>query len=723
MKTKTWRWGLTALALVSTGCLIWYGCYQTARANVNYSGSALNLNTTAGIQFSLANLPNILDNNANGDNTTKDMRVFFSLGDGTFWMGKYADFNSQIFPYTQMGAWKPYAELTSIYDDDKNPTGRVAAPEVNITTVNVSSLPPLRVAMGTQTVKLQCNREPKPGDSLLYIITYEHNEYNRNCPGAVSGILNFTYDPNVLVFKKLETFYGETEQAGSASATNNTGQVLLSLPVIAAGTQHSVFVRVAVKETVAEGRSMAAPVAQVNWSDPSPGQNGICSSATSSLQNQQIVSSHDPNRKIIRLEKICETDNLAKFTVTFQNDGSGPTKKVVVEDELDMYLADTDPDVTEWSTPQEPIVERIGPRLYKFVFNPLRLEGLNDPRYGTDFTEEATKASFTFTCALNTDFFPTDFPACNAVMNRAKIFFDCNPPVITNDALLPVNCVACDTCATTVTTWIISDTLVFDDTIPLSIAVKNKLQTLPEQDYRFHWYPCSDVSDWDAKFPIYTGKNNNRLTLVASEGGPACRREVLHFVFPDPCKLKIEVDETNVVKGSCAGANSGFLVARVTGAASPSWNSCVQKDTIHIPVQAGKTRYYIGVTDLSTGCFADSLYTINGPEPLVVDDVPGNCRADLTIRGGVPPYTVHWTWQAGGTSHFSNTAGTSLGLRGKQNVQAAVTDANGCFVTFTPTPNTCPRITRQELLLLVAAAAIALLFPILRYMRGRRRLG
>ncbi len=94
--------------------------------------------------------------------------------------------------------------------------------------------------------------------------------------------------------------------------------------------------------------------------------------------------------------------------------------------------------------------------------------------------------------------------------------------------------------------------------------------------------------------------------------------------------------------------------------------------------------YTVTLTDVN-GCTASDSYTVMGPNPIGLTlDVthPMNCAAtdgaiDLTVSGGVAPYTYNWDVDGNGNLDTEDIEGFWPGY-----YEVTVTDANGCTATI-----------------------------------------
>ncbi|WP_283639602.1 glycine-rich protein [Mesonia mobilis] len=144
----------------------------------------------------------------------------------------------------------------------------------------------------------------------------------------------------------------------------------------------------------------------------------------------------------------------------------------------------------------------------------------------------------------------------------------------------------------------------------------------------------------------------------------------------EPTLLITSATVTNV---SCNGGNNGTIDLTVTGGTTPytyAWSNTATTENLS-GLEAGT--YDVTVTD-ANGCTSTSSVAVTEPTVLSVNSVATNvsCNGgnngaiDLTVTGGIAPYTFAW----------SNTA-TTEDLSGLEagTYDVTVTDANGCTAT------------------------------------------
>lgn len=639
---KTFKNGLL---LVAVAAAIFYSFQQTRKSEVAKAASppapptALTTLTVSGaysFAFDPTDIVNLSDNGVSTDATDDDdWRVFVNFGDGTFWMGQKNDFDGRTFVYNITPSKLGYAELTTTYDDDKNP-GRAAMPSFTPSTAPTPLQRQVSFSNG-KSVRLQSNRNPRAGHAITYIISYRNTRTEANCSSY--GDIKFYYDSDVFEVEdntSIDSYHSETHQLGSASSSSNTGLVHLKFTSLEPNEQRNLFVRLLTKPDVSTSTSMKAP--RVEYRDTTKENISGCEfSLTDSdeMAYQVIVNSHDPNHKLAQEEALRRDANYVTFTVMFQNEGPFYTQKVAVYDELDPFLMPQAPQLISWSTPMPPAVSISG-RKVKFDFGNLRVRGLGEPDYGITFEEESTMETFTFRCAIKKQTQLSGQPVpktvehspCTAICNWAQVVFDCNPPYATNMAIAPVLCLPNPTAPPGPAAFIAPicseqiDTLNFDslnvDSFLLSIGqLSALLNALGDTTaFRFKWYPSENFVDPFALNPTLKNTLVNKpaahqLVLVASR---SCQRRVIYVNLPSSCQMKIQVRPNFSGGGGCSGGSVSSFTASVTGIdaaaqANLIWHDCSTGSTLTRSVNQYQNEYYFGVTDPSTGCSTELIYT------------------------------------------------------------------------------------------------------------------
>lgn len=144
---------------------------------------------------------------------------------------------------------------------------------------------------------------------------------------------------------------------------------------------------------------------------------------------------------------------------------------------------------------------------------------------------------------------------------------------------------------------------------------------------------------------------------------------------------------------SCTGGDNGVIDLTVSGGVAPylySWSTGARTEDI-FNLKVGS--YSVTVTD-ANGCIVSATWVLTQPpSPIIVNGVVTNSNGsggniDVTVTGGVPPYTFLWT-NGKTTEDLSNlAAGTYV---------VTVTDANRCEASNSFTVGTTTGIDRQTL--------------------------
>ena len=149
------------------------------------------------------------------------------------------------------------------------------------------------------------------------------------------------------------------------------------------------------------------------------------------------------------------------------------------------------------------------------------------------------------------------------------------------------------------------------------------------------------------------------------------------FSITQPTALVVFVTPT---PASCSGFNDGTATANVVGGVAPytyQWDANAANQTTQMATGLPGGVYYVAVTD-SNGCvFNDSVKILEvSPIVLIINSQnvscygSGNGTIDLSITGGVQPYTYAW-------SNGETTQDLAGLLPGTYVVTAL--DSNGCF--------------------------------------------
>ncbi|MBS1613448.1 MAG: gliding motility-associated C-terminal domain-containing protein, partial [Bacteroidetes bacterium] len=162
--------------------------------------------------------------------------------------------------------------------------------------------------------------------------------------------------------------------------------------------------------------------------------------------------------------------------------------------------------------------------------------------------------------------------------------------------------------------------------------------------------------------------------VVITDANGCTKRDSI--VITEPAQLVLTSVETNVL---CNGATTGAINLTVTGGTGAytfAWSNGATTEDLS-GLAAGT--YTVTVTD-ANNCTATRTVTLSQPAAMVLNATTtnvacnggGNGSVDITVNGGVFPYT--FAWSNGSTTEDVN------GLSGGP-VSVTVTDANGCTIT------------------------------------------
>ncbi|MCX6256809.1 MAG: T9SS type A sorting domain-containing protein [Bacteroidia bacterium] len=173
-----------------------------------------------------------------------------------------------------------------------------------------------------------------------------------------------------------------------------------------------------------------------------------------------------------------------------------------------------------------------------------------------------------------------------------------------------------------------------------------------------------------------TGVAAGTFTLTVTDAN------ICSFTFSYSITQPAVLATTNVITNvSCNGGSNGAIVLSVTGGTSPytyHWqNNATTQNLNNIP--AG-TNYMVTVTDSHSCSVIAGPITITQPTALVISGTgtnpgcPGssNGSVNITVSGGITPYTFHWSNNSTTQNISALTAGT---------YSITMTDNNNCTQT------------------------------------------
>lgn len=135
-----------------------------------------------------------------------------------------------------------------------------------------------------------------------------------------------------------------------------------------------------------------------------------------------------------------------------------------------------------------------------------------------------------------------------------------------------------------------------------------------------------------------------------------------------------------VIDVSCNGANDGFIVANISGGTRPLTYSWSNGQTNNVASNLSTGTHILTTTDLYNCTRVDS-FTITEPTPLQASVIVTNAGStpinngaiDLTVTGGILPYTYSWSNTATTQDVVNIPAGT---------YSLSIADANNCPFTI-----------------------------------------
>ncbi len=149
------------------------------------------------------------------------------------------------------------------------------------------------------------------------------------------------------------------------------------------------------------------------------------SANNSQMLSRPVVGSYDPNDKQVQPSSLTpgavSAGARVSYTIRFQNTGDFPAERVRISDVLDEYL---DPASFEFVASSHPCSWTIDGDLLVFLFEPIALpDSASDPLGSQGFVTFSIRVS-------------TLVQEGDSILNAANIFFDFNPPVITEPSVL-----------------------------------------------------------------------------------------------------------------------------------------------------------------------------------------------------------------------------------------------------------------------------------------------
>ncbi len=360
----------------------------------------------------------------------------------------------------------------------------------------------------------------------------------------------------------------------------------------------------------------------------------------------QVNCAFDPNDKLVEPslpgnKNYTLVGDTLDYTVRFQNTGTDTAFTVIIEDYLDRDLDYSTMNVIGASHPYKVTLDENTGRML-FVFENILLP---------DSTTNETKSHGYFRYRIQ---HLNGLPELTYIQNYASIFFDFNPPIITN----------------TVENILVSS-------YPVLVNIQHP-SCVGDTDgsltilYELPFFESILWSTGDTSLSI-TGLSQGEydLTIFYSDGSQVDTT----FLITEPSPVELLDPVVEFVK--CFGIDDGSIEITVEGGTPDyyyEWSNFVFTANQY---NLAPGIYQLIVTD-SRGC-KDSLQVILEPpiEIILTADVTHefeetmNGSISVQISGGHPPYNYSWDFDPNETGN--KLSGLSFG-----DYTVTVTDANGC---------------------------------------------
>ena len=395
--------------------------------------------------YGLLNYTNNVGNPGVGSVDIYGHKLFVNTGDANFYMANITTSSPNQLPNTSSifthnfgsGTFLQYAELTGIYRDKDDPPKRITSNIPNGVSIGVStsinSTELSTVALNPVTsMKFTPIRRVVPNNSFSMILSVAPVQFHE------FDSLNVNYDNVAFKTDQLEIgntpFYTITDIGnGNIRILKTSNSNIRDYPyhiTLSFKTNPLPLGYVSGEFTATIGNFKSKPPRIEVFNDP----NAL-----------RVVNSHDPNNKTFIPSYYSDSDGNVKVLINFQNEGDGPTSNVVIVDELDQAILNNmvPADIIEIQNSLKltaPVVNSSQPNFsyqngkIKVELCGLELRGKNEKKPdGSIYPESETMGSLSYTLRKS---LLENIQPCHSVINSAQIFFDCNPPIITDLAYL-----------------------------------------------------------------------------------------------------------------------------------------------------------------------------------------------------------------------------------------------------------------------------------------------
>lgn len=410
---------------------------------------------------------NNIPDNINPAGDKNGYSCFWFFGDGLYDMTEIPPDDNSTYIYHEFRVSVPnglYLQLAKRYDDKDDPVQLLLSPSTPINEANprVYDAPPLDKNGSTGDILITPSLSPRTGDKATYVISFQFPticetintpydiEFKYNDPNNIIDI-NMTDTPNrtPVFFNDDGTLYTPT----NLNIDNTTKTLTFSYPPLQAisKTIHAFI----------ELEFINAPDginAHFDAAISAPPSTGCFSGTINGDLDVLSVKSHDPNKMISNRNDLCPDDTgTIEYTIIFQNIGSGPANKVYVRYQVPEYFLFNQTDIAtlgptglnyevplNTSTKELEWILSTNNTLLKNEYPNKELKGTEQNGYKKGSAREHyTMDSIRFSVKINPN---VPLPPCGAIPNRAKIYFDNNTPIITEDFYTRINCTGCNPC-------------------------------------------------------------------------------------------------------------------------------------------------------------------------------------------------------------------------------------------------------------------------------------
>ena len=326
-----------------------------------------------------------------------------------FTPGPYYTFSDTIGNYN---AWLPFDNYTVETINDPHFTNVCRATGVNLTLAN-DTISGVDIGDSTGTdLDLSIHMvssSARPGNNFtLYIHAINHSYIPASNPEAIIDY------GSVLTFLNASVPFTNT----------GTSQVTLTLPSIGSFSSCVANLNFSIPANPGLIGSLLSNMVTLNANQPEPNQSN-----NADVLNQIITGSYDPNEKSVwpaadpLHHYFLSTDSIFRYTIRFQNTGNDTAFKVVLVDSLNPYLDITSFQFLGSSHPCK--WELTGRNILQVHYTSINLPDSN-------INEPASHGLFSFSIKPSASLQSVVLPY--VLENRAAIYFDINPSVITDPA-------------------------------------------------------------------------------------------------------------------------------------------------------------------------------------------------------------------------------------------------------------------------------------------------